>query len=280
MNARNYYIPLETVFEYEHSTRHTFTETGSEALLREIDDEEFSIVPLQDLLVLQDVLTYLQQNTESTEIDLMKFSLEHVKGSRKFTKDMIKLLFTELGRFLKVEPQLPDIKKQFIQTEPLNIHIGQSRSEIVELIKLKSIDHELALLSLCSYRDISGTVWKPFLKAALERNPVSLEGLKGKTADEAFRLISDLPNDSIYDGQRLAMPDEVWNFGRGDGIEKALVMANYLLNELKIKRINLIIENEVVHLECGVMQYRFFSEKEIIKTLSGIDMVNNMLSYS
>ena len=80
---------------------------------------------------------------------------------------------------------------------------------------------------------MENTDWRPFIKAALERNPVSLEGLKGKTADEAYHLVSGMPNDSIYDGQRLAQPDEVWNFGRGDGVEKALLFANFLYNELK-----------------------------------------------
>ena len=38
-----------------------------------------------------------------------------------------------------------------------------------------------------------------------------------------------LPILSIYDGPaRLAQPDEVWNFRRGDGFEKALLVANVL----------------------------------------------------
>jgi hypothetical protein len=270
MNARNYYIPLETVFEYEHSTKHVFAEAGNEALLQEIDDEEFTIAPLQDLLILQDVISYLQQNTESTVIDLMKFSLEQAKGSKKITKDSIKTLFTELGNFLTVVPQLPDIKKRFIESEVLNINVRQDRFEIVELINRKSSENEMALLSLYAYRDMGRTDWRPFLIAALNRNPVSLEGLKGKTADEAFQLISGMPNESIYDGQRLALPDEVWNFGRGDGIEKAILLANFLVNELKLKNINLGIENTVVHLECGDMKFLFHSEKGIIKSVHGI----------
>ncbi len=37
-----------------------------------------------------------------------------------------------------------------------------------------------------------------------------------------------MTNESIYDEERLATPDEVVNFGRGDGLEKALVMADVL----------------------------------------------------
>ncbi|MEI6277162.1 MAG: hypothetical protein WCP08_14280 [Prolixibacteraceae bacterium] len=270
MNSRNYYIPMETIFEYEHSTRHVFSESGSEALLQEIDDEEFSIVPLPDLLVLQEIITYLQQNKESTVIDLMKFSLEEAKGSKEFTKETIKLLFSELGKFLKVEPKLPDTKKKFIDSETLNIHIRQDRAEIAELITRKSAENELALLSLYAYRDMGLIDWKPFLIAALQRNPVSVEGLKGKTADEAYQLVSGLTNESIYDAQRLAMPDETWNFGRGDGIEKALLLANFLVNALKIQNINLTIRHTQVLLECADGSYLFHSEKGIVNALSNI----------
>ena len=67
------------------------------------------------------------------------------------------------------------------------------------LISDKAGDNEVALLSLYAYRQMDKIDWKPFVKAALERNPVSLEALKGKTADEAYQLISAMPNESIYD---------------------------------------------------------------------------------
>ena len=35
---------------------------------------------------------------------------------------------------------------------------------------------------------------------------------------------------SVYDGTRVAQPDEVWNYGRGDGLEKALCMMNIIRN--------------------------------------------------
>ncbi len=40
-----------------------------------------------------------------------------------------------------------------------------------------------------------------------------------------------MPDQSIYDDQRLALPDEVWNFRRGDGIEKALLLADYIIQK-------------------------------------------------
>ncbi len=273
MNARNYYIPLETIFEYEHSTKNVFAESGSEALFQEIDDEEFSLVPLKDLVILQDVVAYLQQYAAASVNDHMTYCLNLAKGTNKFTKETIKLLFTELSSFLNVVPRLPDMNKQFIDTETMKINTGQSRADIIELINVKAAHNELALLSLYTYRDMGQTDWKPFVKAALERNPVSLDGLKGKTTAEVFRLISEMPNDSVYDGKRLAQPDEVWNFGRGDGVEKALLFANFLFKGNKRCNLNLEIEHNKVALECNQEKYSFQSEKEIIKSLTGLQLL-------
>ena len=41
-----------------------------------------------------------------------------------------------------------------------------------------------------------------------------------------YQQLQTWPDESIYDGNRLALPDEVVNFQRGDGIEKALTMVN------------------------------------------------------
>jgi len=37
-----------------------------------------------------------------------------------------------------------------------------------------------------------------------------------------------MPDESIYSDNRLAQPDEVWNFGLGDGLEKAFALMNYM----------------------------------------------------
>ncbi len=70
--------------------------------------------------------------------------------------------------------------------------------------------------------------WRPFIKAAVERNPVSFTDLNEKNNYEVYSMLKELPVESIYDGNRLALPDEVWNFRRGDGIEKAFLLADFL----------------------------------------------------
>ena len=68
--------------------------------------------------------------------------------------------------------------------------------------------------------------WKPFLKAAFERNPVSVEFFREQELQTVYRELNQWPDESIYDGNRLALPDEVVNFRRGDGMEKALTLMN------------------------------------------------------
>jgi hypothetical protein len=67
------------------------------------------------------------------------------------------------------------------------------------------------------------------VKAAIERSPVSKAALGTADSQSAIARIASLDDESIYDGtSRLAQPDEVWNFGTGDGLEKCLLAANVL----------------------------------------------------
>jgi hypothetical protein len=265
INGHYSYIALETIFEYEHNTKISFSETTHEALINEIDGEEFSLAPLENRIIIQEVEDYLEKNKDADVNIIKNHFIDHAKATKCNNEEGIKLLFNDLTHFLHVQPQLPETNKKFLQAEVLNINVNQSRPEIFQLISEKAGDHEVALLSLYAYRQMDKIDWKPFLKAALERNPVSLKGLKGKAADTVYLLISDMPNDSIYDNQRLAQPDEVWNFGRGDGVEKALLLANFLFNEMKQHDQNLIIEKADVILESNHVKYCFSSVKNIVK---------------
>jgi len=49
-----------------------------------------------------------------------------------------------------------------------------------------------------------------------------------RAADAIYQWLSGMADQSIYEDQRLAQPDEVVNFRSGDGLEKAFAMANVL----------------------------------------------------
>jgi len=63
----------------------------------------------------------------------------------------------------------------------------------------------------------------------MERNPVSVTAAKPVADDDVVSVIMTMDNASIYgEAGRLAQPDEVWNYNRGDGVEKAVLLANIL----------------------------------------------------
>jgi hypothetical protein len=109
--------------------------------------------------------------------------------------------------------------------------------------------------------------WRPYIKAAVERNPVSFIELNEKNNYEVYSMIKEFPQESIYDGNRLALPDEVWNFRRGDGIEKAFLLADFLLHQDKSPMVSIDIDKNTVILSCGGHEFHFNSHKNIRKSI-------------
>jgi len=109
--------------------------------------------------------------------------------------------------------------------------------------------------------------WLPFVKAAIERNPVCFNELNGKSIQEVFDILDLIPDNSIYDDQRLALPDEVWNFRRGDGIEKALLLADYILQKDNSSSLTIEIDNKKVQLTFMGEKFSFKSHKSFRKSI-------------
>ena len=127
-----------------------------------------------------------------------------------------------------VLPRLPDASRvEFVSDdEPLALTPDMGYAEIADRLSALRATNRAAALAPYAAHELGETESAPFVKAALERCPVSKEALKGA---DAVSRIAELPNESIYDGtSRCASPDEVWNFGRGDGFEKCLLAANAL----------------------------------------------------
>jgi hypothetical protein len=65
----------------------------------------------------------------------------------------------------------------------------------------------------------------------------------------------------------LALPDEVWNFKRGDGIEKALLLADFLLHLDISSTVSIEIDNRKVFLSEGDNEFHFSSHKNLKKSV-------------
>lgn len=69
-----------------------------------------------------------------------------------------------------------------------------------------------------------------------------------------------MDTESIYEGERIAQPDEVWNFRTGDGFEKAAALAN-IARSRGTSGLVLLREGGRVRLQAGDQVWEFASAK-------------------
>jgi hypothetical protein len=258
------YIPLEKVFEYEHNSKFNFSEETREQLIKEIEGDEFHLSPLQGKIIINEVEDILEE--------LKGKDLNYVEDEfhRVFTFEpavAIHEMFNEIREFIQTEPHIPDPDKKYFKTDHPEIRNDQTRKEIADAIYKMANQSELCMLSLYVHREMGRIDWLPFIKACFERNPVSFQELKGKSVDEVYNIINGLDNNSIYDGNRLATPDEVWNFRRGDGIEKALLLGDFIINMKEPSKITMHIVGSEVILSYSGISYKFRSGKNLNKQI-------------
>ena len=134
----------------------------------------------------------------------------------------------ELVSFCRVKPRWPDGAggKRFVGGDGVRLRPGAGREETEETVRAAAeAGNEMAELAFYAGRDLARCDGRAWFKAAVERSPVCTEALKGATLEEAARAVEGLEEWSLYEGPRGAQPDEVWNFGCGDGLEKGVLLA-------------------------------------------------------
>jgi hypothetical protein len=251
------YILLERMFEYEHSSRYNAFESRDQ-LIKEIDEDDFHLSPIQGKITLNTVEDILGRNEGK---DLAFFENEFKKASSPVCEGLVKEMFEELRDFIHTDPKLPSGEKDYAEPEKLEISTDDTRDKIITKINRYAKKSEMGLLALYVYRDMEAVDWVAFIKAAIERNPVCFTGLDGKTPGEVYEILKGMDDNSIYDGKRMAMPDEVWNFGCGDGIEKALLMADFIMHTDASKPVTIDLSGRNVDLKYRGETYRFISRK-------------------
>jgi hypothetical protein len=258
------YILLEKMFEYEHTSKYNASPENREQLLREIEGDEFHLSPLQGKIILNDVETIINNNQGS---DLMEIKNQLIRLNGHISQNIINEMFIDLAAFISTDPTIPDDAKNYIRDNIPSISADDTREKIFDSIVRHSGTSEAMLLTMYVYRQMDMIDWLPFVKAAIERNPVCINNLKGKTTDEVFDILNEFADDSIYDGQRFALPDEVWNFSRGDGIEKALLLADFILSKDPDVSITIAINKKNVSLLHNENTYHFISKKDFQKSI-------------
>ncbi|MFH1775690.1 MAG: hypothetical protein ABH839_03445 [Chloroflexota bacterium] len=258
------YIAAERVFAYEHGSPHRVNRKTRDKLLAEIEQEEFKPAPIRRRIVLNELEDFVRQNTVDFDRAEDLANLEE-----RFASDCLEsqLAIEGLAQFCHIEPRLPDPEtKEFVSPdrELLGITPGMARAEIIDRLLAIRDRNEMAGLAFYAYRDLGRTEPWPFLLAAVERNPVSIEGTKALDIQTVARKIEALPGESIYDEPgRLAQPDEVWNYGRGDGAEKAVLLANILRSRVPGAEMAVELTRGRAVLTVGPDTYAFPSQKGI-----------------
>ena len=224
-NGKTRYIPAERLYAYEHNSPYRVSDHTREKLLCEIDEDEYYTEPIPDRISLNLFEEFFSQH----RIDLNKpEDLILLRDQFHCTNSKGEQVLEDLINFSRIQPRYPDqdSPKQFVEQAAVELDPGMDRDQVIAYLESVRESLPVADLAFYAYRDLSRTDWAPFLKAALERNPVCIEAL-GKLADDQLAArLAELADASIYDGPRLAQPDEVWNFQRGDGLERALCLAN------------------------------------------------------
>ncbi|MBN2162680.1 MAG: hypothetical protein JXR25_10255 [Pontiellaceae bacterium] len=262
------YLPIERAFAYEHGSPYKVSDDATrDKLLEEIDEYDFYTEPIADRILLNKLSDYLRNNPIS---HFDEKSMTELAETIDCTNDMSRKMSVIEGLidFIHLEPELPDVgSKQFAGPGPISIKPGMTREEIIHYLEGLRETHMIADLAFYAYRDLAVTDWKPFLKAALERNPVITEATNTLSDRELIEILQALPNESIYGGSRVAQPDEVWNFQRGDGLERAIALADAWKQRHTNDPIHLESSEGRVTLMMGETEVVFESFKGLTKSI-------------
>ena len=257
------FVKAKTLFRYEHGSTFRIYDASFDKLLAEVSDEDYARYKDVNRLCFEQLMAFVKY--ENIDLKDEQSRLAFTNYLKPFVPDADKLT-EQLFSFAHIEAKLPSYEKQYIPAGAIEIAATQNREEIIDYLQSIRQSNTTADLAFYAYRDMATCDWQPFIKAAIERNPVSIKAAAKESIEELYNRLCAMDNDSIYDGKRLAQPDEVANFATGDGIEKAILLANVIKAKNPLSPVEIDIDNENVLLKAQ-NQYRFTSSKAIKKTL-------------
>jgi len=257
------FLKAEILFHYEHGSNYRIADKTHDKLLLEVSEEDFVPYPLPDRLRCDQLEEFIKKENIDPRNQQGRTSL------RKYIEPTVpdaQQLVDELADFVYTEAKLPAAEKNYTPAEPLKISTEQSREQIISYLHQIRSNNTTADLAFYAYRDMDSCDWAPFIKAAVERNPVSVEMVKNMPLEDVYNWLRRMENNSIYDSRRLAQPDEVANYDRGDGLEKAFLLANVIRQRDPECDIEITADGSRVILK-GQKEYIFASAKEFSKLI-------------
>lgn len=224
MHGKLRYIAAERVYAYEHNSPYKVSDATRDKLLAEIDEDEFFSDPLPDRLLLNKFDDFFKKSRVdiNNPADIERLTAE-IDCQCSQSRDVV----NRLVQFAHLEPRLPDRDRspRFIPSPALGIEPGMTRKAIVDRVESLRKTHPSADLAFYTARDFARIDWAPIVRAAIERSPVCILSTQNLSDSGVIERLTALSSESIYEGTRVAQPDEVWNYQRGDGLERALCLA-------------------------------------------------------
>lgn len=253
------FLKAETLFRYEHGSPYKIGDATHDKLLAEVSDEDFMRHEIPGRVRCDRLDEFLTKQKPDLKTPAGREAMgRFLEPNVPEAKKMVDLL----ADFLRIQPRLPGRQKDFKAIEPITLSVDQSREEVMAQLQSMRASHPTVDLAFYAFRDMDTCDWRPFVKAAVERNPVSLDMAGDKPVEEVLAWLDGLTAESIYDGNRLAQPDEVANFGRGDGLERAFLLANILRRRDPDQPVQLIADRNKVIVR-GRQEFAFQSAKTL-----------------
>ncbi len=249
------FIRLEKAFGYEHGSKNRLGDVTARKLFCEIDEEDLSCCQEMNRVLISTDNPIFQQKTTKAFLELLQKEYPSIHAHRAF--------MSEFRKFIHTNPKLPSSKKHYVPSVPIQLTPDQSREEIIGYLSGLRQTSPIADLAFYAGRYMDSCDWEPFLKAAFERNPVSIERFGQKNLQEVYDIMKEWPDESIYDANRLALPDEVVNYGRGDGTEKLITFLNVVKASGIKEKMTLKQNGSEIIFSLGKKEYLFKTSKNL-----------------
>jgi len=259
------YIEAEKLYEYEQNSDLRISTVSSINKLIQKFSLSTSSCPIDNRACLHDVDNHIKKLAKADKDDWKKIISSWLTT---LDEDEISIFTKDFIIFSFINPKLPDQNKIHSLSIDLNtLDTLNSSQEVVDYLTPLRSQNKLIELAFIAFRDIDESSWEPFLMAALERNPVCIKETIQLNDDEIYILLNSFDSNSIYSQNRLAQPDEVYNFKTGDGAEKAICMWNIMKNRYPYHSGELRCINDSVILSFNNKEYLFKTNKTLSKKI-------------
>lgn len=265
-HGKSQWIEAEKVYAYEHTGPYKASDKTRDKLLDEIEMDSFYTERIPGRICINILDEFFRENkidiNRPDHIDKLKSVLNtECSGSCAVVDRLVE--------FARLHPRFPDhhSAKSFKASAPLSLQPEMSRQEMIHAVEGLRNVNPAADLAFYAWRDFSRTDWRPFVMAAVERNPVCISGSRDWSLAHLIETLTGWVDQSIYDGSRMAQPDEVWNYRRGDGAEKAILLASVLAARQPGTPVVIALEGAIARVTQGDLSVSWPSTKALRGTI-------------